>query len=222
MAKSTTPTIFKRYRDIKAEDPDSLLLIRTGDFYEAFGDDATTIADTIGLTIPTYDVGRGKSGVLMCGFPYHALEGYIKKLIAAGHRVAIGEAGKPYVGNVWGDAGTSGLAIFKQIVCPTDAPQAVEIQEPFSHKQRCDLALAVYHRIKARAESLYHGSTGGHTTLLLSKIIEGIPGGFVYHEPLDDEEQEFFNLLEDAFPIDHPVYQFITVIKEAPEENETP
>ena len=86
------PSIFTRYHALKAETSGSLLLVRVGDFYEAFGDDATIIAKAIGLTLTSRDVAHGKRGTPMCGFPYHSLENYLGKLVAAGHRVAIGEA----------------------------------------------------------------------------------------------------------------------------------
>ena len=90
---STLP-IFKKYNDFKAECPGSLLLMRVGDFYEAFGQDARTVANAIGLTITTMGSKRDPDPTPMCGFPYYALEGYLGKLVAAGHRVAVCDANR--------------------------------------------------------------------------------------------------------------------------------
>lgn len=78
----------EQYSDAKAACGDAILLFRMGDFYEAFNEDARTISRTLGLTL----LSRDKAGTLpMAGFPYHHLEAYLGKLIAAGHRVAICE-----------------------------------------------------------------------------------------------------------------------------------
>lgn len=80
------------YREAKAEHPDALALIRIGDFYEAFHDDAKALSGALGLTLTT----QKANGVPlpMAGFPYHQLETYLKKLLASGIRVAVcGKAG---------------------------------------------------------------------------------------------------------------------------------
>ncbi len=82
--------MMQRYREVKAETPGAILLFRMGDFYELFFEDAETAAKVIGLTLTSRDKGSANP-VPMAGFPYHALEGYLHKLIRAGHRVAVCE-----------------------------------------------------------------------------------------------------------------------------------
>ena len=77
--------IFKKYREVKAEQPDTLLLFRVGDFYELYFDDAKTAAKVVGLTLTTRNKAAADP-VPMTGFPYHHLDVYVKKLVHAGHR----------------------------------------------------------------------------------------------------------------------------------------
>ncbi|MGE0375512.1 MAG: hypothetical protein AB7Q45_08870, partial [Planctomycetaceae bacterium] len=80
--------MMQRYAEVKAETPGSLLLFRMGDFYELFHEDAQIAAKVLGLTLTSRDKGS-TNPVPMAGFPYHALDGYLQKLIAAGHKAAI-------------------------------------------------------------------------------------------------------------------------------------
>ena len=77
----------KQYQDAKAACPDALLLFRMGDFYELFHDDAKVAARTLGLALTSRD--KGENATPMAGFPYHQLQAYLGKLVAAGLRVAI-------------------------------------------------------------------------------------------------------------------------------------
>ena len=74
-----------QWRDIKAKHPDAILLFRCGDFYETYCEDAKQAADTLGITLTR----RSSDKVQMAGFPFHALDTYLPKLIRAGIRVAI-------------------------------------------------------------------------------------------------------------------------------------
>lgn len=80
-----TPAMQQYYR-FKQKHPDCLLLFRIGDFYETFDDDAVTISKALGLTLT-----QRTAGVPMAGIPYHQLENYLKRLVAQGFRVAVGE-----------------------------------------------------------------------------------------------------------------------------------
>jgi len=80
--------MLQRYMEVKAETPGTILLFRMGDFYELFFEDAVLAAKVLGLTLTSRDKGS-TNPVPMAGFPFHALEGYLKKLIHAGHRAAI-------------------------------------------------------------------------------------------------------------------------------------
>src|SRR3990172_11044411 len=81
------PPMMKQYEEAKRACPDALLLFRMGDFYEMFHDDAKTTARVLGLALTSRD--KGENPTPMAGFPYHQLESYLGKLIAAGLRVAI-------------------------------------------------------------------------------------------------------------------------------------
>ena len=77
----------KAYEQMKAKHPDSLLLFRMGDFYEAYGDDAKIASDVLGITLTRRNVKDCTEQ--MAGFPHHALDSYLPKLVRAGKRVAI-------------------------------------------------------------------------------------------------------------------------------------
>ncbi|MBQ4279763.1 MAG: DNA mismatch repair protein MutS [Rikenellaceae bacterium] len=80
----------KQYYGVKAQHPDAILLFRVGDFYETFGDDAIKASGILGITL-TRRANGSASFVELAGFPYHALDTYLPKLVRAGERVAICE-----------------------------------------------------------------------------------------------------------------------------------
>jgi len=80
--------LMKQYNQIKAKNPDAILLFRVGDFYETFGDDAIKAAEILGITL-TRRANGAASFVELAGFPHHALDTYLPKLVRAGQRVAI-------------------------------------------------------------------------------------------------------------------------------------
>ena len=82
--------LMKQYYAIKAKHPDAILLFRVGDFYETFSDDAVKAAEILGITL-TKRANGSASFVELAGFPYHALDNYLPKLVRAGQRVAICE-----------------------------------------------------------------------------------------------------------------------------------
>lgn len=82
--------MMERYMEVKSQNPGSLLLFRMGDFYELFFDDAAIAAKALGLTLTSRDKNTDNP-IPMAGFPYHALENYLHKLIRSGHRAAICE-----------------------------------------------------------------------------------------------------------------------------------
>jgi DNA mismatch repair protein MutS len=86
-AKKETP-LMKQYKGIKAKYPDALLLFRVGDFYETFGTDAVTTAAILDIILTKKAAGT-EGETELAGFPYHALNTYLPKLVKAGHRVAI-------------------------------------------------------------------------------------------------------------------------------------
>lgn len=88
MAKITETPLMKQYFDIKAKHPDAILLFRVGDFYEMYGQDAVTGAEIVGIVQTKKSNGNG-TFIEMAGFPHHALDSYLPKLVRAGKRVAI-------------------------------------------------------------------------------------------------------------------------------------
>lgn len=80
----------KQYIEMKGKHPDAILLFRVGDFYETFSDDAITASEILGLTLTRRANGSAQS-VELAGFPHHALDTYLPKLVRAGKRVAICE-----------------------------------------------------------------------------------------------------------------------------------
>ncbi len=82
--------LMKQYRDIKREHLDAILLFRMGDFYEMFDQDAVTASKVLEITLTARNKSKGIETPL-CGFPYHAAEGYIAKLIRRGFKVAVCE-----------------------------------------------------------------------------------------------------------------------------------
>lgn len=90
-AKSEEPapvepsTLLTQFDELKAKHPEAVLLFRCGDFYESYREDAEVLAQVLGITLTK----RSSDNIAMAGFPYHALDTYLPKLIRAGKRVAI-------------------------------------------------------------------------------------------------------------------------------------
>jgi len=82
--------LMKQYYAVKAKHPDAVLLFRVGDFYETFGEDAIRTSNILGITL-TKRANGAASSVELAGFPHHALDNYLPKLVRAGERVAICE-----------------------------------------------------------------------------------------------------------------------------------
>ncbi len=91
MAKKIVETpLMKQYAEMKAKHPDAILLFRVGDFYETFSDDAIEASEILGITLTRRANGSAQY-VELAGFPHHALDSYLPKLVRAGKRVAICE-----------------------------------------------------------------------------------------------------------------------------------
>ena len=81
--------MMKQFFDLKAKHPDAILLFRCGDFYETYAQDAVEAADILGITLTKRNNGSEGENTAMAGFPHHALDTYLPKLVRAGRRVAI-------------------------------------------------------------------------------------------------------------------------------------
>ena len=89
METTTTKTenkMVKMFNELKAKHPDAVILFRVGDFYESYFDDAKKVSEVLGITLTKRS---GEDGYYLAGFPHHALDTYLPKLIRAGLRVAI-------------------------------------------------------------------------------------------------------------------------------------
>ncbi|MDE7413305.1 MAG: DNA mismatch repair protein MutS [Muribaculaceae bacterium] len=90
MAKIAETPLMAQYAEMKKKHPDAILLFRVGDFYETFSDDAITASEILGITLTRRANGKA-AYVELAGFPHHALDSYLPKLVRAGKRVAICE-----------------------------------------------------------------------------------------------------------------------------------
>ena len=88
MAKIVETPLMKQYNEIKGKHPDAILLFRVGDFYETFSEDAIKASEILGITL-TRRANGAAAFVELAGFPHHALDTYLPKLVRAGQRVAI-------------------------------------------------------------------------------------------------------------------------------------
>ena len=87
---ATLSPMMQQYMQLKAQNPDTLLFFRVGDFYEMFFDDALTASRELELTLTGKDCGLEERAP-MCGVPFHAVDAYVSRLVEKGYRVAIGE-----------------------------------------------------------------------------------------------------------------------------------
>lgn len=89
--KSKLTPVMQQYVDMKAENPDALLMFRLGDFYEAFFEDAKTISENLGLVLTQRGTDADGEDIPMCGIPWHAADNYFGRLVKAGFKVALVE-----------------------------------------------------------------------------------------------------------------------------------
>lgn len=89
--KEMTKAMIKQYKELKAKHPDAILLFRCGDFYETYKEDAEKVSKMLGITLTKSTMTKDEQDkpLAMAGFPYHALDSYLPKLIRAGERIAI-------------------------------------------------------------------------------------------------------------------------------------
>ena len=89
MAKEEVTPMMKQFYELKAKHPDAVMLFRCGDFYETYCEDAVTASSILGITLTRRNNSGKQKSIEMAGFPHHALDTYLPRLIRAGHRVAI-------------------------------------------------------------------------------------------------------------------------------------
>ena len=89
--KNKLTPVMQQYVDMKAENPDALLMFRLGDFYESFFEDAKTISATLGLVLTARGTDGNGDNIPMCGIPWHAADNYFGRLVRSGFKVALVE-----------------------------------------------------------------------------------------------------------------------------------
>ena len=89
--KSKLTPVMQQYVDMKAENPDALLMFRLGDFYESFFEDAKIISNALGLVLTARGTDGDGESIPMCGIPWHAADNYFGRLVRSGHKVALVE-----------------------------------------------------------------------------------------------------------------------------------
>lgn len=171
MNASFTPMI-EQYREIKAQYQEEILFFRLGDFYEMFFDDAETAARELDLTLTGREAGGG-TRVPMCGVPYHAVEGYIIKLIRKGYKVAICEQVEDP---------KEAKGIVRREVIKVITPGTI-LADGFLAQKDNNFLTAVYKREAVFSLATVDLSTG-----------ECFTAGFTGHEALADLEDELYRL----------------------------
>lgn len=126
----------RQYHDIKDEHPGAILLFRVGDFYETFADDAKLVSRELGITLTKRNNGGDQTP--LAGFPYHALDTYLPKLVKKGHRVAVCEQVEDP-----SEAKSSGRKIVQREVTEITTPGVTLSDKLLEHK-RNNYAAAVY------------------------------------------------------------------------------
>ena len=86
--ETNKPSILQQY-DIKGKHPDAIILFRVGSFYETYCEDAIYVAKILGITLTKRVSPNGKKKLPLTGFPHHALDTYLPKIVRSGRRVAI-------------------------------------------------------------------------------------------------------------------------------------
>ncbi|MDX1586088.1 MAG: DNA mismatch repair protein MutS, partial [Balneolaceae bacterium] len=133
--KSKTP-LMRQYDEVKEKHPGTILLFRVGDFYETFGEDAELVSKELGITLTKRNNGGDQTP--LAGFPYHALDTYLPKLVKRGHRVAICEQVEDP-----SEAKEAGRKIVNREVTEITTPGVTMSEKLLEHK-RNNYAAAVY------------------------------------------------------------------------------
>ncbi|HYW34408.1 MAG TPA: DNA mismatch repair protein MutS [Balneolaceae bacterium] len=134
--KSLTP-LMRQYHNIKEEHPESILLFRVGDFYETFADDAELVSEQLGITLTKRNNGSDQTP--LAGFPYHALETYLPKLVKKGHRVAVCEQVEDP-----SEAKSSGRKVVQREVTEITTPGVTLSEKLLEHKRNNYAAAVVW------------------------------------------------------------------------------
>mgnify|MGYP002397548417 CR=1 FL=1 len=203
MAKKAVQTpLMRQYYQIKDKYPDAILLFRVGDFYETFEDDAVKASEILGITL-TKRANGSASYVELAGFPHHALDTYLPKLVRAGQRVAIcDQLEDPKLTK----------KIVKRGVTELVTPGVSFNDNVLEHKENNFLA-SVYIGKSIAGVAFLDVSTGEFFTaegtfLYVDKLIQSFrPKEVLYEKEKKNEFQENFGTGYYLFPLDEWVYE---------------
>ncbi|HLR76202.1 MAG TPA: hypothetical protein VK106_00990, partial [Balneolaceae bacterium] len=149
--KTLTP-LMRQHKKIKAENPDAVLLFRVGDFYETFGDDAELVSKELGITLTKRNNGADQTP--LAGFPYHALDTYLPKLVKKGYRVAVCDQVEDPK-----KAKKSGKKVVKREVTEITTPGVTLSEKLLEHKQN-NYAAAIFRAGSTAGVAFADVSTG--------------------------------------------------------------
>ena len=190
-----------QYKRIKAKYPDALLLFRVGDFYETFGSDAVTTAQTLGIVL-TRRANGSASEVELAGFPHHALETYLPKLVKAGYRVAICDQLEDP---------KSSKSIVKRGVTELVTPGVALNDQILDHKANNFLAALSFERDEIGL-ALLDVSTGEFLTSsgsieYIDKLMQGfLPSEIIVPRPRVKKFHELFGQQFYVYPLDEWIF----------------
>lgn len=201
MGKSADTPLMKQYAAIKARYPGALLLFRVGDFYETFGEDAIKASKILDITL-TRRANGAASEVELAGFPYHALDVYLPKLVRAGQRVAICDQLE--------DPKTV-KGIVKRGVTELVTP-GVSFHDQLLETRKANYLAALYLKDDHAGVSFLDVSTGEFMTAegslaMVDKLLTGFgPAEVLYSKPQRAEVSTFTSLEYATFALDDWVF----------------
>ena len=201
-AKKISP-MMEQYYQVKGKYPDTIILIRVGDFYETFGEDAITASSVLGITLTKR--GAGTDGEIeLAGFPYHAMDTYLPKLVKAGFRVAI-------MDQLEDPKATKGLV--KRGITEIVTPGVASSDKILDHKSN-NFLCAIHLDKKANGISFIDISTGEFyiaegSIAYLDKLIQSLkPSEILYFKRKKNDILEHFGERFYSYPLEDWVFQF--------------
>jgi DNA mismatch repair protein MutS len=201
-AKKVSP-MMEQYYQVKGKYPDTIILIRVGDFYETFGEDAITASRVLGITLTKR--GAGTDGEIeLAGFPYHAMDTYLPKLVKAGFRVAI-------MDQLEDPKATKGLV--KRGITEIVTPGVASSDKILDHKSN-NFLCAIHLDKKANGISFIDISTGEFyiaegSIAYLDKLIQSLkPSEILYFKRKKNDILEHFGERFYSYPLEDWVFQF--------------
>ena len=201
-AKKISP-MMEQYYQVKGKYPDTIILIRVGDFYETFGEDAITVSSVLGITLTKR--GAGTDGEIeLAGFPYHAMDTYLPKLVKAGFRVAI-------MDQLEDPKATKGLV--KRGITEIVTPGVASSDKILDHKSN-NFLCAIHLDKKANGISFIDISTGEFyiaegSIAYLDKLIQSLkPSEILYFKRKKNDILEHFGERFYSYPLEDWVFQF--------------